>query len=282
MNKQSLLVSLDLEDHRPDPSFPKRYPDITRKLLDLLGERGIRATVFVLGRVAKESPNLIRDIAERGHEIAYHSAHHVHLTHDNVNNFVAQSGEDIRYISDLIGAQVLGYRAPAFSLTPKTVWAVDAIKGLGLKYSSSVMPVKNPINGFPGAPRHAFYWPNDLLEIPASVAKFGPISLPYLGGIYLRYLPMIVIKQLLQRQPEQQEKWIYCHPHDFDHNEAFFQIEGTSYLVSLLLWFNRRGTFDKLMRLLPEHVSPHIPQTFAEKLDAGNYVNAPRFAFKGL
>ena len=281
MDNQQLAISLDLEDHRPSLDFPKRYPDITRRLLDLLAERGIRATVFVLGRVAKESPELIREIAERGHEVAYHSAQHVHLTYENIDNFIGESTHDLKYISDLIGMEVRGYRAPAFSLTPKSAWAIDAIKTLGFKYSSSVMPVKNPINGFPGAPRQAFYWPNKLLEIPASVAKVGPVSLPYLGGIYLRYLPMVFIRYLLRHEPTTEEKWIYCHPHDFDHEEAFFQIEGTSFLVSVLLWFNRRGTFDKLMRLLPDEVSPNIPQTFAEKLDAGSYANAPCFAFKG-
>lgn len=277
MDDSPFVFSIDLEDHRPDPSYPKRYPAVTRAVLDFLAERNIRASVFVLGRLAREEPDLIREIAERGHEVAYHSAQHVHLTRDTPEQFVRQSREDIVFIEDLIGQNLRGYRAPAFSLTPKSAWAIDAIKELGFKYSSSVMPVKNPINGYPGAPRHAFYWQNGLLEIPAPVAVLGPLSVPFLGGIYLRYLPTALIKRFVERYSEDQEKWIYCHPHDFDHQERFFQIEGTSFLVSLLLWFKRRGTMRKLDAILPQSVAPKSAQTFAEKFAAGHYADAGRF-----
>ncbi|MEM7469153.1 MAG: polysaccharide deacetylase family protein, partial [Pseudomonadota bacterium] len=266
MENSSLTFTVDLEDHRPDPSFPKRYPEIARRLMTFLDERGMRATFFVLGRLAREEPRLIQEIAEAGHEIAYHSAQHLHLTKDNHDNFLAQSRRDIEYIADLIGQALSGYRAPAFSLTPQSGWAVDAIKSLGFKYSSSVMPVANPINGYPGAPRNPFRWPNELLEIPAAVASVGPINLPYLGGIYLRYLPTWVIKMFLKQDRRDESRWLYCHPHDFDHQEKFFQIEGTSFLVSALLWFNRRGTFAKLERLLSSEADRNSPQTFAEKI----------------
>ena len=272
------VFSIDLEDHRPDPSYPKRYPEVTRSLLDFLAERNIRASVFVLGRLVREEPGLIREIAERGHEVAYHYAQHVHLTRETPERFVQQSREDIKFIEDLIGKSLSGYRAPAFSLTPESAWAIEAIQELGFCYSSSVMPVKNPINGYPGAPRKAFYWPNGLLEIPAPVAELGPLSVPFLGGIYLRYLPTAAITRFIKRYSSDQEKWIYCHPHDFDHQERFFQIEGTSFLVSLLLWFNRRGTMRKLDAILPQSVASDMPQTFAEKLAAGHYASAAQYA----
>ena len=112
--------------------------------------------MFVLGRLAREEPDLIKEIDQRGHEIGYHSAHHLHLTNDNPDSFLAESKDDLSFISGIINKPLYGYRAPAFSLTPNSVWAVDAIKALGFEYSSSVMPVANPINGFPGAPREPF------------------------------------------------------------------------------------------------------------------------------
>jgi len=155
------------------------------------------------------------------------------------------------------------------------------------------MPARNPINGFPGAPQNPFYWQNGLLEIPAPVAKVGPLSLPFLGGIYLRYLPAIIIKRLLANNEPDNElgsgqdsapnsvtdlaPWIYCHPHDFDAKEPFFQIEGTSLIVSLVLWFNRKGTFKKLAKILPNTVDGEIAQTFKEKIDEGAYQHAPTF-----
>ena len=295
--KNSLVFTLDLEDHRPDPSFPKNYPSITRELLTFLESRRIRATVFVLGRLAREEPSLIQEISERGHEVAYHSAQHLHLTKDTRENFLSESTDDIAFISDIIDKPLYGYRAPAFSLTPDSLWAVDAIKSLGFEYSSSVMPARNPINGFPCAPQNPFYWQNGLLEIPAPVAKVGPLSLPFLGGIYLRYLPAIIIKRLLANNEPDNElgnelgsgqdsapnsvtdlaPWIYCHPHDFDAKEPFFQIEGTSLIVSLVLWFNRKGTFKKLAKILPNTVDGEIAQTFKEKIDEGAYQHAPTF-----
>lgn len=277
MGKNSLVVTLDLEEHRPDSSFPKNYPAVTRELLTFLEFRKIRATVFVLGRLAREEPGLIQEINERGHEVAYHSAQHLHLTKDTLENFLRESQDDMAFISALINKPLYGYRAPAFSLTPDSLWAIDAIRSLGFEYSSSVMPVRNPINGFPGAPRQPFYWQNGLLEIPAPVASFGPITLPFLGGIYLRYLPSAVIKHLLANSDAEQARWIYCHPHDFDAEEKFFQIEGTSLIVSLILWFNRKGTFKKLAKLLPEAVSSEVAQTFKEKIDEGVYQHAPNF-----
>ena len=83
-----IVFTLDLEDHRPDASYPKRYPAITRRILGFVEERGLRATVFVLGRLAREEPGLIKLIAEQGQEIGYHSAEHIHLTLDDPGNFV--------------------------------------------------------------------------------------------------------------------------------------------------------------------------------------------------
>lgn len=277
--KQKLSVfTLDLEDHRPDASYIKRYPQVTRHVLDFLEERNLRATVFVLGRLAREEPALIQEIDARGHEIAYHSATHVHLTHDTKANFLSQSMADVSYISELIRKPIYGYRAPAFSLTPKSLWVIDCLQQLGFKYSSSVMPVANPINGYPGAPREPFLWPNGLLEIPAPVATYGPLSLPFLGGIYLRYLPTRLIKYFLTHGDSAQAYWLYCHPHDFDNDERFFKIEGTSLIVSLLLWFNRAGTFRKLDNLLPRQILGSAGNCFKEKIDNGDYANAKVFA----
>lgn len=277
MAEQSLVVTLDLEDHRPDDTHAKNYPKVTRKLLNFLEQRKLRATVFVLGRLAREEPSLIQEIDQRGHEIAYHSAQHLHLTKDSPDNFFAESKADLDFISEIINKPVYGYRAPAFSLTPDSMWAVDAIKSLGFEYSSSVMPVHNPINGFPSAPRTPFYWPNGLLELPAAVASVGPLTLPFLGGIYLRYLPIQLIRSLLARRDPKLQDWIYCHPHDFDTEERFFQIRGTSLLVSLLLWLNRAGTFAKLAKMLPDEVEADLAQTFKEKIDCGQFRDALEF-----
>jgi len=274
---KTLWFTFDLEDHRPDASYPKRYPDITRRLLDFLESRDVAATVFVLGRVAREEPELIRSIAARGHEIGFHSFSHQHLTRETQPHLETELRENKLFLEDLTGQAVIGYRAPAFSLTRDSVWAVDTIHAAGFVYSSSVLPAASPVFGFPGAPRRPFKWPNGLLEIPAPVTHIGPSVIPFLGGFYLRYLPARIIKRALAGGEPDQCYWVYCHPHDFDHEETFYHIEGTSYLTSALLWFNRKQTFAKLERLLDTAPAGGGSRTFAASIAAGEFGEAPAF-----
>ena len=274
----SRYFTLDLEDHRPRPDWPKRYPEITRKLLDFLDERRIKATVFVLGRVAREEPALITEIARRGHEIGFHSFAHRHLTRESPQALAVELRDNKAHFEDLIGQAVLGYRAPAFSLTRDSLWATEVIRDAGFAYSSSVLPAPSPLFGFPGAPRQPFLWPNGLLEIPAPTARLGPLEFPFLGGFYLRYLPIPIIRRCLAHGSPNQAYWLYCHPHDFDHEEPFYRIEGTSFLTSALLWFNRKNTFRTLARVIDGDHGERGYRSFAAALAAGEFTNAPSFA----
>ena len=277
MRPQRLIFTLDLEDHRPDESYPKRYPQITREILDFLDARDIEATVFVLGRLALDEPALVREIAGRGHEIAFHSVSHVHLPQESPARFRAETSDSKKRLEDLSGRAVVGYRAPAFSLTRDSVWAVEVLGELEFSYSSSLLPAKNPIFGFPGAPARPFRWPNGLLEIPAPIARIGPAVIPFLGGFYLRYLPRSLIRRFLARGGAGQCYWAYCHPHDFDHRERFFHIKGTSLPVSILLWFNRKKTFEKLDAVFPSSEGAPKARSFAALIAAGEFDDAPVF-----
>ncbi len=271
-----LTFTLDLEEHRPDDRWPKRYDWVTRKILDFLDQRDIRATVFVLGKLAETDPDLIRDIAGRGHELAYHTYSHVHLTRESPGTF-RQRARDCKALLEDLGSQaVAGFRAPAFSLTRATPWVPEVLGELGFVYSSSILPANNPINGFPGAPRQPFRWPNGLLEIPAPVAHLGPLVLPYLGGIYLRYLPIALIRFFLRQETGSQSLWMYCHPHDFDHGEAYFTIPGTSPLTSVLLWMNRKNTFKKLERIMADD-DIRFGDPFIRQIESGRYAACETF-----
>ncbi len=270
------IFTLDLEEHRPDDSYTKRYPTITRSILDFLDERNIKATVFVLGKLAEDEPNLIKEISSRGHEIGFHTYSHVHITKEDPESFRLQTKKSKAYIEDLIGQPIYGFRAPAFSLTSKSLWVLDILKELDFIYSSSVLPANNPINGFPEAPKKPFLWSNGLLEIPAPVAQYGSLIIPYLGGIYLRYLPTFLINHFLNKKNNQQSLWLYCHPHDFDYQEPYYTIKGTSQLTSILLWFNRKHTFRKIEQILSDNsVSNSV--SFIEQINSGKYENLDTF-----
>jgi len=119
-----LTFTLDLEDHYPSPNPAPRYPAITYKILDFLSDRGVKGTFFVLGEVAEQHPELIRTVHQRGHEIGFHSYAHVPLDRENPQRFRDQTRRSKAFLEDLTGAEVIGFRAPIFSLTPKTLWAL--------------------------------------------------------------------------------------------------------------------------------------------------------------
>lgn len=247
---QYFSFTFDLEDSRPDARYPKRFCLMTEKVLAQLGEHGALGTFFVVGKVAEEEPELIKRISALGHEIAFHSYQHTPLDLVTPENFFRQTQNSKAYIEDLIGKQVLGFRAPVFSLTASTHWVTDVLLKLGFLYSSSVLPAANVLYGYVGAPSIPFLWENGLVEIPCPLLDLKWLKVPCLGGIYLRYLPVSLSTKWLLKQMPTSFLWTYCHPYDFDPDEPFYVMQGTSFLTSLLLWLNRRHTFAKISWLL--------------------------------
>ncbi|MCW5700952.1 MAG: polysaccharide deacetylase family protein, partial [Rhodospirillales bacterium] len=226
-------------------------------MLEFLDSLAVKGTVFSVGHVARDHPALIRSIAENGHELACHGLVHRPLDRETEASFVADTADAKAMIEDVAGVQVHGYRAPIFSLTPRTPWAADAIRNLGFRYSSSVMPAANPLYGHSLAPQRPFFWPNGLVELPCPVARMGVLSFPFLGGIYLRYLPSVALRWLLRRH-EGTGLWTYCHPYDFDSEEGFVRFDGVGLVASLLLSANRARTFDRIKRVLAFGVAPPL------------------------
>ena len=272
-----ITFTMDVEDPRPSPEMPKRYDRMTREVLRMLDSLAIQGTFFIVGSLAKQDPVLVQDIANAGHEVALHSMDHIPLPKQSPDQFRAETLAARRLLQDQSCQEVLGYRAPIFSLTRDSLWATDILKELGFQYSSSVLPAKNPLFGFPGAPTVPFRWPSGLLEIPAPITRLGPLVLPYLGGIYFRYLPQRFITTRLRRASEHDALWLYSHPYDFDAEEPLYRIKNSSWLVSLLLWFRRAGTLQKLERLFLDDPNISANGTFATQIASGAYSDAATF-----
>jgi polysaccharide deacetylase family protein (PEP-CTERM system associated) len=264
-----VTFTFDLENHRRDGVV--RYESVVEALLEDLEALQARGTFFVVADIARRSPGLVRRVADAGHEIATHDLVHI-AWHSRGRE---QVRDDLRasceILEDAVGLPVKGVRAPYFSLTRMTPWAPEVLDELGLTYSSSVLPARNPMAGLSTAPRRPFRWPGGVLELPVPLVELGPLALPVLGGVYLRYLPWAAVGRLIDR-PRAQALWTYAHPYDLDTEEEFTRIHDAGYLTSRILWYGRKTMRPRLRRIL----SMGIPgEPIAERVAAGEFDDAP-------
>ena len=189
------------------------------------------------------------------------------LTEADPDTFRREVGDARAFMQDLAGQPVLGFRAPTFSLVESTVWATDVLAELGFRYSSSVLPARSPLYGWPGRPRTPHLWPSGLHRAArARSPTSGPIANPYLGGIYFRVLPWPAVRYGLVALPRPDEMlWAYCHPYDFDPGEPFQKRPDLGPWKSRLQWINRKRMFDRVDRLFAIH-APAPP--LGERIDA--------------
>lgn len=242
----ALTVTFDLEDNRRSDSQEDRFVRMSLEFLEFLGQRGIRATFFIVGEIARTQPGLVRRVAEDGHEVGLHGLRHVPLAEVGRGRLGEELTEGRALLQDASGQEVAGFRAPIFSLTPGSAWAVQEIGETGFTYSSSVLPAANPLHGWPGAPRRPCRWSNGVLELPCPVAGAGRARIPFLGGIYLRYVPAAITRRLLARQAPGEVAWSYLHPYDLDADEPFFVMPHAGWLTSRILHTRRRATLGRL------------------------------------
>ncbi len=164
-----------------------------REILELLQEKNVRATFFVLGWIAEHFPEVIKAIQARGHEIATHGYSHSLVFTQSEMEFREDVKRSIEVLEGVSGQQVLGYRAPSFSINPRCLWAFEVLSDLGIKYDSSIFPIRHPEYGMPSAPRFASTIKlnngKELKEFPLSTARVFGLNLPVAGGAYLRIFP---------------------------------------------------------------------------------------------
>lgn len=199
---------------------PSRVERNTDRCLEMLAAASARGTFFVLGWVAKRYPNLVRRIAEAGHEVASHGMEHDRVSTLGPERFAADVDEARKLLQDVSGGSISGYRAPSFSLSPEMDWAYRALIEAGYRYSSSVYPVSHDHYGCPSAPRRA-YRPladSDFVEFPLSTARLAGRTVPASGGGYFRFLPYSMSRTLLRRASAQRRQAgiFYMHPWEID------------------------------------------------------------------
>lgn len=194
----------------------------THLILEMLAEHGVRATFFVLGTVAEQYPELVRTIKQEGHEVATHGFVHRRMTQMGPEAFAADLHRSLCILEDITQEAIWGHRAAEFSLNGSSLWALELMVDAGLRYDSSIFPIRHPRYGMPAAPRHPhlIHTPaGTLVEFPlATVRCFGQ-NIPIAGGGYLRILPLEFVRRGIQALNRRgQVAVIYVHPYEFEND----------------------------------------------------------------
>jgi polysaccharide deacetylase family protein (PEP-CTERM system associated) len=193
----------------------------TERLLEILDEAGVSGTFFVLGWVARRHPDLVRRIAACGHEIASHGYAHRLVYDQSPQAFREDVRRAKRLLEDVSGAAVDGFRAPSYSITPRSLWALDVLIAEGHRYDASIFPVHHDRYGIPVSARHAYVVQRDggsLVEFPGSTFRCAGMNIPVGGGGYFRLLPYAWTRFGVDHinRVEQRSAIFYIHPWEID------------------------------------------------------------------
>lgn len=235
-------------------AFESRVGVNTRRLLRLFDDHGVRATFFVLGWVAERHSDLVREIASAGHEVASHGYGHRLIYEQTPEEFRTDIRRSKRILEDASGRPVVGYRAPSYSVTKESLWALDILVEEGFAYDASIFPIRHDRYGIPDAPRHAHVLTTasgSLTEAPPSTVRVGPANLPVAGGGYFRILPYGWTRWGIRRinGVERKPAVFYLHPWEVDPDQPRLEAGGLSRFRH---YRNLDKTMDRLRRLLNE------------------------------
>jgi peptidoglycan-N-acetylglucosamine deacetylase len=266
-----ITLTIDLEDHLDVYAPGGRWLTNTQRILDFCAHQKIRATFFTVGKVAAH-PHLLKRIVGDGHELALHSYDHIALTKEDPQTYGVKLSVAKQTFETITGVAVRGFRAPMFSLTPVSYWAVDVLGQLGFTYSSSIIAGRGAVHGFAGAPNEPFKWHNGVVELPVPMLNLGVLALPFLGGVYLRYMPIWLVKTCAYALDKKVMQWTYTHPYDVDSKEGYVRLnDGTPLWMNLLLMHNRKNFLQKIETLLAPCAAPPLGERItAHRLDTYN------------
>jgi polysaccharide deacetylase family protein (PEP-CTERM system associated) len=287
-----IVLSFDVEEHfrieaaaglqlsaASKAHYGQRLELSTHWLLDSLEKEHVKATFFIVGKIAPHYPALVRAIHRAGHEVASHG-----WDHQRVVNFTPGTfREDVRQSKDALeqvtGQAVVGYRAPTFSIMRHTGWALDVLVELEMAYDSSIYPVRHDRYGIASAPRAPFIAVGEkhgILELPPATLQLFKLRLPMGGGGYFRLCPLFFTEWAI-RQAERAcvppVTMLYFHPWEFDPEQARLPLG----------WLNRWRTYIGLRRSRRRFAALMSRHSFVRAVDAAKRLDAqfallPRFA----
>ncbi len=279
--KPTNAMTVDVEDYFQVSAFeshiprnewdlwPQRVEENTQRILDLFEQKNVKATFFTLGWVAERYPQLVREIVQRGHELACHGYSHVRVTEQSPEEFRQDVSLAKKILEDVSGVEVTGYRAASYSIGRNNLWALKILENLGFRYSSSIYPVKHDLYGMPEAPRFAFH-PEvapGLLEVPISTLPLGRRNLPCGGGGFFRLYPYWFSRWAMRRiNGEGRPAVFYFHPWEVDPGQP--RPTGLKPRTRLRHYLNLKKMEDRVRRLLEDFRWDTMTNVFLEGANA--------------
>jgi polysaccharide deacetylase family protein (PEP-CTERM system associated) len=246
-------------------------------LLDLCDEAGVHATFFVLGRQAERTPEVIKKVHDRGHEIASHGYSHRFIYQQTPQQFQLEARRAKAVLEEITGGPVLGFRAPFFSITERSTWALDILLEEGFKYDSSLFPVMNYRYGLRSAVREpgAIKTPAgaSLFEIPLSTVRLPHPALPGFnfpisGGGYFRLYPYRLTWALVKLLEKQGTGLVfYVHPWEFDHDHPRLRMPRR--FAQFTHYMNLTAMSGRTRQLMADFPFVSIREAYGERIAAG-------------
>lgn len=281
-------MTVDVEDYFHVSAFAKvinptewdKWPSTvernTRTLMDLFDEFGIKATFFVLGWVAERHEALIREIAERGHEIASHGYSHQLVYRQSPTEFKEETARSKQLLEDIVQRPVTGYRAASYSITRQSLWALDILAELGFTWDSSIFPVYHDRYGIPESPKRPYRIEtsngDSLLEFPLTTASLLGYDMPAAGGGYFRLYPYALSRNLFKRATADNTApaIFYLHPWEIDADQP--RVPGASLLSRFRHYNNLEKCLPRLRAMLSEFRFGTVSESL-QSIDAQNQIS---------
>ncbi|MGV1098210.1 XrtA system polysaccharide deacetylase [Thiovibrio sp. JS02] len=226
------------------PGMDQRVQRNMEPILRLLQTHGVRATFFVVGWIAEKHPEVVRRIVADGHQIGCHSYWHRNIYDLSPEEFREDTLRAKNILESISGRKVTAYRAPSYSITKKSIWALDILAEAGFTVDSSIFPIYHDRYGIPDAPRFRYRLPErGITEFPISTAIFFGKKVPVAGGGYFRLFPYWFTKMALKKinDKECQPFVFYLHPWEIDPEQPRFE------RASLLSKFRHYNNLDKTL-----------------------------------
>jgi len=235
----------------------------TKKILNLLELKNLKATFFILGIVAEYFPKLVKDISDAGHEVGVHGYHHLEFLKISKDKAFQEISNAKKLIEDLSGKQAYGHRAPAFSINESTKWGLDVVARAGFLYDSSIMPLKSGRYGWQEFQKDIQIVSTEnygeLIEVPLCTTKLFGFEIPACGGRYFQILPYSFSKNAFKENLLKRPVIVYMHPYEIDETKYpdyyIKQLQKSSLknqIKTYIKWFNRHTFYKKIDKLTSE------------------------------